>query len=417
MSNLKGGAEIGPSQIKGVPSSIHIGDLPDSDYRVILSSRFEDLRRFWDHESEISVFQSGPFLEVLENHGPQSVSHVFGVILRKDQSIAARVCMQVLSFDAEERLIHSHQHQEENSFLDQIALATRRILARQVKMKVIVMGSLLAAGPYGIQFASNLSKYERQQLFHHLSRYFFESSYLDAGLLILKDLPAEMRLQGICSYRYPSFYEFTVQPAMILRLDPAWRSLEDYMQALQSKYRVRTRKVLRQGEGLVFQSLDADGALKYQLEIHRLYQEVARGAGFNMVELREDYFQHLKEGLGDNLKLVLVSHDQRPIGFYSLVIDGEMMHGHFLGYSRDHNKEFELYHNILLHMLGQGIRQGVREINFGRTALEIKSSIGAVPEELYCYIAHKSKWINKMVPHILEFLKPKLEWIPRSPFR
>ncbi len=397
--------------------SLHRGRLPDTDYELILSGKFDLLKDLWGSSEELSVFQSGPFLKVLETDGPESVSHVFGLILKRDGSLAARICLQLLDFDAEERLRHSHQHQEENNYLDQIAYATRRFLARQVRMKVIVMGSLLAAGPYGIHFSSDLSKYERQQLIHYLSRYFFESSYFDAGLLILKDLPAEMRLQGICSYRYPSFYEFTVQPTMVFRLDPGWQNFDDYIQALQSKYRVKTRKVLRQGEGLSFRSLDADGIRTYQADIYKLYQEVARGAGFNLVELKEDYFFQLKKALGTALDLVMVCHEERPIGFYSIVKDGDQIHGHFLGYSRSDNKTFELYHNILLQILQQGIRRGVREINFARTALEIKSSIGAVPEELYCYIAHKSKWINKMVPHILEFLKPKLEWTPRSPFR
>lgn len=94
-----------------------------------------------------------------------------------------------------------------------------------------------------------------------------------------------------------------------------------------------------------------------------------------------------------------------------------MFQAHFIGYERSLNNNLELYHNILLKLLQTALRVGAREINFARTALEIKSSVGAEPQDLYCYIAHKSKIINSVVPHILEFLKPKDNWVQRRPFK
>ena len=45
-------------------------------------------------------------------------------------------------------------------------------------------------------------------------------------------------------------------------------------------------------------------------------------------------------------------------------------------------------------------------INFGRTASEIKSSIGAVPQELTIYLRHKKNIPNKLFSLFLNKIKP-----------
>ncbi|MBK7700778.1 MAG: hypothetical protein IPJ39_19635 [Saprospiraceae bacterium] len=52
-----------------------------------------------------------------------------------------------------------------------------------------------------------------------------------------------------------------------------------------------------------------------------------------------------------------------------------------------------------------------------RTAIEIKSTVGAVPHEMYLYLKHQNPIINKTVEHILGFVKPSEAYIIRSPFR
>lgn len=55
--------------------------------------------------------------------------------------------------------------------------------------------------------------------------------------------------------------------------------------------------------------------------------------------------------------------------------------------------------------------------HFARTALEIKSSVGAVPENLYCYLRHQNPLVNKFTGTLLDYLKPVEEWLPRHPFK
>ena len=45
-------------------------------------------------------------------------------------------------------------------------------------------------------------------------------------------------------------------------------------------------------------------------------------------------------------------------------------------------------------------------INFGRTASEIKSSVGAVPEDLTIYLRHKKGITNKFLRLLLQRIQP-----------
>ena len=52
----------------------------------------------------------------------------------------------------------------------------------------------------------------------------------------------------------------------------------------------------------------------------------------------------------------------------------------------------------------------------GRTASEIKSTIGAEAVELKCYIRHHNPLSNRIIKPFVEYLKPAA-WIPRNPFK
>ena len=52
------------------------------------------------------------------------------------------------------------------------------------------------------------------------------------------------------------------------------------------------------------------------------------------------------------------------------------------------------------------IRKNLKTINFGRTASEIKSAVGAVPQDLTIYIRHKKTIKNKILKLFLQRIKP-----------
>ncbi|HEX9151474.1 MAG TPA: 8-amino-7-oxononanoate synthase, partial [Flavobacterium sp.] len=58
-----------------------------------------------------------------------------------------------------------------------------------------------------------------------------------------------------------------------------------------------------------------------------------------------------------------------------------------------------------------------KEIIFARTALEIKSSVGAKPVKMYGFIEHSNPIINPYMPKIFKYLEPETIWQERNPFK
>ena len=103
--------------------------------------------------------------------------------------------------------------------------------------------------------------------------------------------------------------------------------------------------------------------------------------------------------------------------YIKVTLNYDELEAHFLGYDQSFNKKHQVYMNMLLDSLKLGISEQVDRIVFARTAMEIKSTIGAIPEDLYCYIRANNKLMNYIMPTILEYFRPADDWVQRKPFK
>ncbi len=80
------------------------------------------------------------------------------------------------------------------------------------------------------------------------------------------------------------------------------------------------------------------------------------------------------------------------------------------------NKELELYQNILYDYVKEAIDNNLQQLTLGRTASEIKSTVGAEAHQLTCYIRHRNPLSNHLIKPIIDSIKTS-DWIPRNPFK
>ncbi|MEO6189068.1 MAG: hypothetical protein ABIO44_00600 [Saprospiraceae bacterium] len=392
--------------------------IPSSNIQINLTYEIEEFRSQWDINNNIPIMLSLDYLIGLEHSKPDGMKLVYGYIQKKNKTIAL-FHLQIVGFDAEKRLRVQLETGQSSTLSDKIALAIKLFFARKVNIQGIILGNLLTAGPYGIVFDKELQLSEKSSLIEEFSSALISKSKSLEGIsmVVIKDINPEESLSASTCKKHSRFHEFTIQPSMCLRIRTNWTSIDDYLGDLESKYRMKLKKVLRLGEQL--KVIDADYALLEDNEdkIFALYHEVAEAVGFNLVDLKKEYFLSIKKSVPRNFKVKLVYLENELVAFYSYFDNGTIMNAHFVGYRKIFNRSLELYHNILLFYLKDAISIGSSSIEFARTALEIKSSLGAEPIDYYCYIAHKSHFINKLVPSILDLLKPVEEWQPRSPFK
>lgn len=211
--------------------------------------------------------------------------------------------------------------------------------------------------------------------------------------------------------------KFTSQPNMIFEINPSWDHEDDYVKALTKKYRDQYKRSRNKAIGIQKRKLSLEEILDQQEIIYDSYLHVAQNAPFNTFYLPKNHFYVLKEKLKDDFILNGYYIDGKLIGFYTLIKNGKGLDTYFLGYNENIQKEKMLYLNMLYDMIACGISLKFKNIIFGRTALEIKSSVGAVDTPIFGFMRHSQPLINQFLGHIFKYLEPETSWKRRSPFK
>ena len=89
---------------------------------------------------------------------------------------------------------------------------------------------------------------------------------------------------------------------------------------------------------------------------------------------------------------------------------------HFCGIDYSINKDLSLYQRMLYDIIKFATENNLRELHFGRTAPEVKSTIGAIPHPMYGYLKYRNPIINSIMGIFAKRLKPR-EYILRNPFK
>ena len=133
--------------------------------------------------------------------------------------------------------------------------------------------------------------------------------------------------------------------------------------------------------------------------------------------LSENHFIEFKKKLGSNFLFYGYFIDNNLIGFNTLIKNGDTIDTYFLGYDDNFQREKMLYLNMLYDMIGYSINKKFKKIIFARTALEIKSSVGAKPQKMFGFVKHHNKFINKFMTRLFDYFEPKVVWQERNPFK
>ena len=187
--------------------------------------------------------------------------------------------------------------------------------------------------------------------------------------------------------------------------------------ALSKKYRDQFKRARKKFEGIQVKNLSYEDVLAQEDALYSLYHYVAKNAPFNTFFLSKDHFSTLKGQCGNRFQIFGYYCADKLVGFHTLLLNEETLETYFLGYDETIQKENMLYLNMLYNMTKYGIENGFNRIIFGRTALEIKSSVGAIPVQMSGFIYHTNPWINRFIKIIFKQLEPKVQWQQRHPFK
>lgn len=296
----------------------------------------------------------------------------------------------------------------------------RRRLLAPFSFKVVALGQFLTSGPYAADGLSTLTTAEATDLLPAVARALLRRDRACVAYL-LKDLYAPDE-PVVNAWRAAGHYLLPGDPVMQLDLPPDWTTPADYLEDLSSKYRVRYRRARAKAAGLTRRSLPPAEVDARAAELYALYAGVSATAAFNVGQLRPGYFRWLA-GLrapdgGPTVTFTgYFAGGGDLVGFTTAIDNGPVRHAHFLGLRADYKRSHHLYHNMLFDLLEDAIAARARTLDLGRTALEIKSSVGATARPAAVLIRARWEWLNRLIPLFTPAVYSAPDWQPRNPFR
>ena len=212
------------------------------------------------------------------------------------------------------------------------------------------------------------------------------------------------------------FTNIVVEPNMLITLKPEWNTFEDFKNALKSKYRIKANKADSKSQDLEGRIMSKKDIEESQKALQDLYQNTIDNANFNAQVLNLNTYISLKDCYREDFIVKGYFKNGRLVGFLTALKNKGYLDAHFIGLDYRQNKALAIYPRILNDYIRLGIEKKVKQINLGRTASEIKSTVGATPLKLSCYIKHKNKFVNAMIRPFFKKIQIK-NFKQHSPFK
>lgn len=369
----------------------------------------QDIPVEWDTLSKKNIFLSRDYLRILETAPPQNMSCRFVALFHEEEIIGICISQfldlsQIPSFGERDHCLRTK---------------IRNFVFKKFGSKVLIIGNNMLTGQNGIAFSK---KAPQKTIIKQLKQasnaleHLYQKQGKKPHLTIFKDF-SKTQIKDFDITEFDSFYRFSTQPNMIFDIKNSWETFDNYLAELNKKYRDQYKRARKKSESLHKQKMSLSEIQKHKKEIHELYMNVAQKAAFNTFYLGENHFEIFKKNLKDHFLFYGYFNENKLIGFNTLIKNGTDIDTYFLGYDENCQKEKMLYLNMLYDMIGYSINKKYRRIIFARTALEIKSSVGAKAVDMFGLIKHNNPILNVLVSKTFKYFEPKIEWQERNPFK
>lgn len=369
----------------------------------------QDIPVEWDVLAVKNIFLSRDYLKILETAAPDNMSCKFIALFENQEIIGISISQfldlsQIPSFGERDNCMRTK---------------IRNFVFKNFGSKVLIIGNNMLTGQNGISFHEKAPIKSIFRLLKEATEA-VEIQYTKQGnkphLTIFKDFSkTEIKIFDIPEF--DSFYRFSTQPNMIFNIKNSWHIFDDYIADKNKKYRDQYKRARKKASGISKQKMSLEDIQNHKERIYDLYLNVAKKAAFNTFYLDKNHFEIFKKNLKDKFLFYGYFNNNQLIGFNTLIKNGTDIDTYFLGYDEHCQKEKMLYLNMLYDMIGYSINKKYSRIIFARTALEIKSSVGAKAVDMFGLMKHNNPFLNLFVAKTFRYFEPKMEWQERNPFK
>ncbi|WP_250433585.1 GNAT family N-acetyltransferase [Hanstruepera flava] len=368
----------------------------------------------WNAIAHHDLFLQTTYLEALEKSSPKNISLYYIGFYSHSELIGITIVQRVELY-----LNDMFRNHNDTCFKERF----KNLVSKVLKGNILVAGNITHTGQHGVYF--NTTKYSIND---------FTEALFKALLLLKQNIKAQYN-KSIRAYLMKDyfienplplysdklkafgFHKLVVQPNMVLDVKPHWNTFDDYISDLNKKYRDRYKTARRKARQISKKELYNQDIETHSKLLYRLYKNVSDHAKINTFILPENHFLEFKLHLEKAFRVYVYYLDNQIVGFYTLILNGKNLETYFLGYNPKYQYQHQLYLNMLYDMLQFGIKHNFKAIVYARTAMAIKSSVGAKPKKMIMYLKHTNWIMNTLLKAIFKLMNPKQDWEERHPFK
>lgn len=364
-----------------------------------------------------TVFLETDFLKIIESGEHSKLTCRYVIVYHKGKACGI-IYFQIIDFKAG-TFGELLSNQEESGKSKRLNLFERYVDSNkeEVLLRLFTCGNNLVSGEYGFLFDKKIKEKRAHELVLEITDLVSKEEKLRGTIaaVLLKDFSAPLQPKHL--FKEEGYSEFLVEPNMFVGIPSQVHSLNAYIELFSKKYRNRAKSIFKSFAGVEEKRLTLAEVKQREQELYALYENIFDKAKFKLIKLPKNYFSSVKEKYEDIFTVKGFFLNDKLVAFASsfLMSDGSL-EAHYIGCNYGLNNQYNLYQNILYAMINEAILNKRTRVNLGRTAAEIKTTVGAKAEDLICYIKPQNA-ISKLIQKpFIAFLQPA-EWTPRNPFK
>jgi hypothetical protein len=374
---------------------------------------FKELPPSWNHIAGQDIMLSINYFKALEEASPNNITLYYIGVFKNDELVGLALIERV------ELYLKDMFRKNAASAVKEVF---RDLISRVLRGNVLVVGNLTHTGQHGISFIKDkisLNEYLYTVIdgVNAIKALIKKESKKTIRIIMFKDYFLNDDIhKAEHIFNSEKLNKVTVQPNMVLDIKSGWVKPEDYLNNLNKKYKTRYKRARKKFGTIERKELDIETIQNNSTRLYKLYTNVSYNAKFNTFVLPKNHFYKLKQELQKDFRVFGYYFNETLIGFYTVIINNSVLETYFLGYDSEHQFQKQLYLNMLYDMLEFAIINKFTSVVYARTAMEIKSSVGAKSVPMLMYMKHTNSFANTLLKAIFNFMKPNQKWEERHPF-
>ena len=372
-----------------------VSELPQADWNRLQNGR--------------NIYLSLPYLSALEQGMGGELNFFFSISYNaQDEPVLIAVFVRVKFVDKRKRFGDS---------VFKLRFPFKKKLENILSINALACGNVFSAGENGMLWTDKLQAqdaFEEAERIHQILMTEHDANK-EVSLRVFKDfwpqtVPSANRLIE------KGFFDFKIDVNMVLKIHEDWKTINDYLMSMKTKFRTRANAVYRKSEPLTVKALNAQDILEESEHIVRLFDSVLEKSDFHIGTMNPKTFAACKENLGDDFIFMAYYMDEKMLGFSTAFRNANSLDANYVGLDYAYNESYDVYQRILYDYVELALKTKDTELQFGRTSETIKSAVGAVPVDMTIYIQHKRSLSNVILKKVIQSVAPS-PFELRKPFK